>query len=335
MEESLRKRGNDGGSSIVESRAEAEDDSKIRKVFDELDLDHDGYIGKEELRVCLALMGQPVREETLNIMIKLGDRNNDGFIDFEEFKSLMTNPKPRIKQVIEERSVIKAQQVQLVSAAIVPSRKGEKKVDKRAVTQKLTEISKADLANLDPVSRRLRTIEIVHALLGIDTIRPKDIKVLHKKFQEADTKKVGKLRLNQFEKIFDSYNFIDNRKTKSNAITLLFSFCDQDNSSLIDAKEFIIGLCWLSDFSNIDKLRFAFMLFDANGNGKMDRDELIQLIASVNMGGEADRAWIAARVDEVFEAIAPTEAWREYELSFEQLVSIADHNPDLFESMGT
>ena len=339
MEESLRRRKEEEEENIVKESRNIS--SNFLNIFEELDLDHDGFIGKEELRVCLALMGQPVREDTLNLMLKLGDRNGDGFIDYEEFEMLMTDPKSRVQEISREILVSKQQLV-----AVHPSEKRktlvkkdsgdgtQQKIEiKKALASKLAEISQADLATMDPVTRRLRTIEIVHALLGVDTIRPRDIKVLHKKFQEADTKKVGKLSLFAFEKMFDTYNFIDNKRVKSNSIALLFSFCDTDNSNVIDAKEFIIGLCWLSDFGNIDKLRFAFMLFDANGNGKMDREELIQLIASVNMGRDSDRSWIAERVDQVMKAMAPTDAWMDYELSFEQLVAVADHNPDLFESM--
>jgi Ca2+-binding EF-hand superfamily protein len=336
MEESLKKR-EAGKISLSHGTQKAIElkSSKWRRVFDELDLDKDGLVGKEEFRVCLALIGQPVREETLNLMIKLGDKNGDGMIDFDEFHALMNDPRPRIEKVIDERRTQSGSIVLRKPGTIVSAKNGDeqKKQIRKEISAKLAELSQQDLARMDPITRRLRTIEIVHGLIGIDTIKPKDIKVLHKKFQDADNKKVGKLSLFQFEKIFDSYNFIENRRLKTNFISLLFSFCDTDSSGVIDAKEFIIGLCWLSDFGNIDKLRFAFMLFDANGNGKMDREELVQLIASVNMGRDSNRAWIAKRVDEIFRNVAHTESWRDFELSFEQLVSIAEKNPDLFESI--
>ena len=338
MEESLKKRDNTKGSSTADiQKAIDVKTSRWRRVFQELDLDKDGFVGKEEFRVCLALIGQPVREETLNLMIKLGDKNGDGMIDFDEFQALMNDPKPRIEKVIDDRKANGGAIVLRKPGTIVSAKKGDeqKKQIRREISAKLAELSQQDLARMDPMTRRLRTVEIVHGLLGIDNIKPKDIKVLHKKFQDADTKKAGKLSLFQFEKIFDSYNFIENRRLKTNFISLLFTFCDTDSSGVIDAKEFIIGLCWLSDFGNIDKLRFAFMLFDANGNGKMDREELVQLIASVNMGRDSNRAWIANRVDDIFRNIAQTDAWREYELSFEQIVSIAEKNPDLFESITT
>lgn len=327
MEKSLRRR----ESKSEPMKAVNDIDAKYKMIFDEIDLDKDGFIGKEEFRVCLALMGQPVCEETLNIMIRLGDTNGDGMLDLNEFIALVKDPKPRVQKVISERQQEKEQG----EHKIVQYRK-QASAKKGAVPHapmKLVEVSQADLASMDPAARRLRTVEIVHALLGTETIKPRDIKVLHRKFQEADSKKSGKLTVFQFEKIFDTYSSIENRRLKSNYISLLFSFCDSDNSGQIDAKEFIIGLCWLSEFSNIEKLRFAFVLFDANGNGRMDREELVQLVSAVNMGRDAERSAVTAQVDKVFRDVAPTDAWRDYELSFEQLVSVADKYPELFESM--
>jgi Ca2+-binding EF-hand superfamily protein len=243
----------------------------------------------------------------------------------------MANPKPRIEKILKD----KKQQIsdQETNNQLVPYNNENKKSKQHSVALKLKEISLADLAKLDPVTRRMKTVEILHAILGTEVIKPRDIKILHKKFQEADSKKSGKLTLFQFEKIFDTYRSIENRRLKSIYVSLLFAFCDSDNSNQIDAKEFIIGLCWLSDFGNIEKLRFAFVLFDANGNGRMDREELVQLIASINMGRDSDRSSIVVRVDELFRAVAPVDDWRKYELSFEQLVAIADANSDLFQAL--
>ena len=290
----------------------------LRAIFASLDLDQNALIGKEELRVCLALTGQPVRESTLDMMMALADIDGDGMIDFADFTALMADPKARIQRVTQSDGM--KEQIEVFRRSQNTGASGK---------PRLVELSLEELHAMDPLDRRMRTIEIVHSLLGTDSIRPRDIKTLYKVFMETDTKKMGKLNQFQFEKIFENYEHIDNRRVKSNYVSLLFAFCDSDRSNFIDVKEFIIGLCWLSDFSNIDKLRFAFMLFDLNGNGRMDRDEVIQLVASVKMGG--DRRLITDRVNAIFQQISPAD-WDTYELSFEQLVHVADSNPDLFDS---
>jgi Ca2+-binding EF-hand superfamily protein len=295
----------------------------MKDAFEAFDLNKDGYLGKDELRVCLAMTGRPVREEVLDMMIKIGDADADSRVSFSDFRYLFRAPRDRLQFVMKNENKLPESPSQLIH---------NKSPHHQTVTRKID--SPIDLSGLDPSSRRLKTIEIVHLLLGVDSIRPRDIKALDRKFIELDTKKLGKLDLFQFEKIFDKYQSIDNRKLKSNHISLLFNFCDSDNSNSIDAKEFLIVLCWLSEFGNLDKLRFAFQLFDLNGNGRMDRNELLQLVISVNLGSLQHRQKLEERVNSIFKAISVTSTgWETYELSFEQLVSVADKNPDLFDSV--
>ena len=290
----------------------------LSAMFASLDLNRDGGIGKEELRVCLALIGQQVRDETLEMMILLADTDNDGFVTVSDFVDFFQHPGDRIDLLLAK----------LMDTDEVAVGDGEEAL----ALEDGAETAAAPAPEKDAQTEK--TVEIVHALLGIDTIHPKDIKALYRKFNEADTKKVGKLNLFQFEKMFDSYQFVTNRKLRSSYIGHLFAFCDSDKSSYIDAKEFMIGLCWLSDFSNIDKLRFAFMLFDLNNNGKMSRSELVQLLGSVNIG-EGKKEIIKTRVDEILQKVSggPNTDWAEYQLTFEQLVRVADENPDLFQSL--
>lgn len=317
MEESLLKR-----KQVREETKAHDHDRDLKDAFAAFDLNKDGYLGKDELRVCLAMTGRPVREEVLEMMIKIGDADADSRVSFLDFKYLFQAPRDRLQFVMKSENKLPEP----------PRQVSLNKSQHHTVTRKID--SPIDLSGMDPSARRLKTIEIVHLLLGVDSIRPRDIKALYRKFIELDTKKLGKLDLFQFEKIFDKYQSIDNRKLKSHYISLLFNFCDSDNSNSIDAKEFLIGLCWLSEFGNLDKLRFAFQLFDLNGNGRMDRNELLQLVISVNLGSLQRRQKLEERVNSIFKAISATSTgWETYELSFEQLVTVADKNPDLFDSI--
>jgi Ca2+-binding EF-hand superfamily protein len=291
------------------------DDATLGEIFEYLDFDKDGYIGKEELRVGLALMGTPVREDVLDVMVALGDQDGDGLITREDFFTLHQNPRSAFERILEN----------------VPTVPGHR-------VRKMREFDPPDIHSVIPADGsynvRHKTIEIVHALLGVEEIKAKDIKVMYKRFMELDAKKSGRLNLLQFTKIFDQFTSIENRKLKTNYINTLFNFCDSDNSNYVDSKEFITTLCWLGNFSNIDKLRFSFMLFDINGDGVMDRNEVTQLLSSISLG-DLDRSVLAERVDEIFKKISNNNAkWMEYTLTFEELVQVADENPDLFDVMG-
>ena len=54
------------------------------------DTDGDGKISKEEFRVCMLNYGERFLEEDIEMMIRLADLDDNGFIDFEEFVRMLT-----------------------------------------------------------------------------------------------------------------------------------------------------------------------------------------------------------------------------------------------------
>ncbi|XP_047977457.1 probable calcium-binding protein CML44 [Salvia hispanica] len=76
---------------IKEHRAEEED---LRKAFGVFDLNGDGFISGEELRIALGRLGLWDDEKRCGNdcmqMIGVYDTNSDGLLDFEEFKEMMS-----------------------------------------------------------------------------------------------------------------------------------------------------------------------------------------------------------------------------------------------------
>ena len=62
-------------------------EDKILEAFNKLDLDHTGKITKENLR---ELLGEGTDEAALDRIITDTDYHNNGYIDLEEFKKMMT-----------------------------------------------------------------------------------------------------------------------------------------------------------------------------------------------------------------------------------------------------
>ncbi|KAK0397161.1 hypothetical protein QR680_002012 [Steinernema hermaphroditum] len=68
----------------------------LRAVFDELDVDGDGFITRSELRIAFQRMGHTLSDQDIKAIYKHVDINQDGKINFEEFCRMMTQLRKKI-----------------------------------------------------------------------------------------------------------------------------------------------------------------------------------------------------------------------------------------------
>lgn len=62
----------------------------LKAVFQELDVDGDGYITRSELRTAFQRMGHALSDQDIKAIYKHVDQNQDGRINFQEFCEMMT-----------------------------------------------------------------------------------------------------------------------------------------------------------------------------------------------------------------------------------------------------
>ncbi|KAL1533560.1 putative calcium-binding protein CML44 [Salvia divinorum] len=78
---------------IKERHLESAEDDDLRKAFGVFDLNGDGFISCEELRIALSRLGlwdeKSCGRDCMQ-MIGVYDTNSDGLLDFEEFKEMMS-----------------------------------------------------------------------------------------------------------------------------------------------------------------------------------------------------------------------------------------------------
>ena len=65
-----------------------------------------------------------------------------------------------------------------------------------------------------------------------------------------------------------------------NVIEGFFNVLDYKNTKTIDFRDFVCALSLLKSDNIEDKLKFAFMAYDTNHNGFIDKQEMSQLIAT-------------------------------------------------------
>merc|ERR1712098_669108 len=60
----------------------------------------------------------------------------------------------------------------------------------------------------------------------------------------------------------------------------MFAVFDRDGSGEIELKEFMVGLSSYTNSTGEEKLKFAFMMFDEDQNGFLEREELMKILRS-------------------------------------------------------
>ena len=58
-------------------------DAELRAAFHVFDIDGNGLIDSQELRLTMSRLGENVSETDVDAMIRAVDRNNDGKVDYE------------------------------------------------------------------------------------------------------------------------------------------------------------------------------------------------------------------------------------------------------------
>lgn len=58
-------------------------DDDLQRAFDVFDMDHNGYISREELRCVMESLGEKLSDIELDEMLKEADKDGDGQVNFE------------------------------------------------------------------------------------------------------------------------------------------------------------------------------------------------------------------------------------------------------------
>ena len=127
-------------------------------------------------------------------------------------------------------------------------------------------------------------------------------KISKKKIQKLSS--LTHFTVEEIEKIYKHFKSLSNSLTADNLIDLhefqtalglrmngftkrIFSAFDSDGSSQIDFYEFVQGLSALSPSATIEeKAAFCFNVYDIDGNGFIDRDELKEVLTFSLKGNE-------------------------------------------------
>ena len=217
-------------------------DKEIKEAFEAFDLDHNSFVGAAEIRHVLINIGENVTDEEVDEMIRMVDKDGDGQVSFDEFYEMVTGGKRPPPALTGGPA----------GAMAPPSSKAGGGGGTPVIQQR-----NARKNALDDFAREYN-------------IKPESIKKAYKRFQETDVDHSGLIEYVEFCEIL--------QVEPSPQVEKLFQLFDKDRSGQIDVKEFMIGLSNFTGAGKEEKLKFAFMVFDDDGNGVITKQELLKIL---------------------------------------------------------
>lgn len=234
-------------------------DEEIYEAFKAFDLDKNNFIGAAEIRHILINIGEQVTDEEVDEMIRMVDKDGDGQVSWEEFYAMVTGGKAPPAHVGQGSRPGTAD-----GKLVVPT--GQNVVQQRNAKKTALEEFARD-----------------------NNLKPESVKKAYKRFQAADKDKSGLIDYTEFCEVLQ----VD----PSPQCEGVFQLYDYDKTGQIDAREFLIAVSNYTGAGKEDKLKFAFMAFDGEGNGVITKAELLKILKANHMA--SSDAEVARKADTI------------------------------------
>ncbi|KAG6617270.1 putative calcineurin subunit B [Phytophthora cinnamomi] len=238
-------------------------DKEILEAFQAFDLDHNNYVGAAEIRHVLINIGEAPTDEEVDEMIKMVDKDGDGQVSFDEFYAMVTKgkqPPPGLGVVATspEKAAGGAGPGGAASGAQAIQLRNQRKVA------------------LEEFARD-------------NGIKPESVKKAYKRFQATDKDGSGQIDYSEFCEVLQ----VD----PSPQCEKVFQLFDNDKTGRIDVREFMIALSNFTGAEKEEKLKFAFLVFDEDGNGVITRQELMKILKANHMA--SSEAEVSRKADTI------------------------------------
>lgn len=264
-------------------------DDEILEAFRAFDLDKNNFVGAAEIRHVLINIGEQVTDEEVDEMIRMVDFDGDGQVSWVEFYSMVTGGrKPPAELGGEARGGAAAGR----SGAAAPP------VGAAVVQQRTKKRS-----SLEEFARE-------------NNLKPESVKKAYKRFQAVDRDKSGLIDYTEFCEILQ----VD----PSPQCEAVFQLYDTEKTGQIDAREFLISVSNFTGAGKEDKLKFAFMAFDEDGNGVITKAELLKILKSNHMAGHD--AEVARKADTI---MAQADKDGDGVITFDEFVIVSKKFPNI------
>jgi len=272
---------------------------ETRECFQAFDLDDNDFVGAGELRRVFQHLGEEVTDEEIDEMIRMCDQDGDGQVDEEEFCKMVfrhSGP-PKASKRPRTDKLTDAEQLDILG-------KGKSGAEKAEVRVKI----------LTAQERAERVMTLSNLAKQIDFVN-KDMMAIQSKLTNQSDKN-GRV---------DYKNFLDCvEETDSPMTKTLFELFNGKGEGKIDFREFLISLANVVAPSKEAKIEHAFSLFDIDGSGTIDIDELKKILKATHM--EVSEAQVKQKADAIMRQADEDGSG---EIDFKEFQTIANRFPNL------
>jgi serine/threonine-protein phosphatase 2B regulatory subunit len=149
-----------------------------------------------------------------------------------------------------------------------------------------------------------------------NNLKPESIKKAYKRFQASDRDKSGLLDYTEFCEVMQT--------DPAPVGEAVFKLYDYDKTGQIDAREFLIAISNFTGAGKEDKLKFAFMIFDEEGNGVITKAELLKMLKANHMASHD--AEVARKADTI---MAQSDKDGDGVITFDEFVIVSKKFPNI------
>lgn len=278
-----------GGGDLIRDPAGKFTDDEIYEAFRAFDLDKNNFVGAAEIRHVLINIGEQVTDEEVDEMIRMVDSDGDGQVSWEEFYGLVTGGKKP------------------------PSNLG---ADIRGGAAAGKGTAPPPPTGQNVVQARNKKKGCLEEFAKENNLKPESVKKAFKRFQATDKDKSGLVDYTEFCEVLQ----VD----PSPQCETVFQLYDYDKTGQIDAREFLIAVSNYTGAGKEDKLKFAFMAFDEEGNGVITKAELLKILKANHMASHD--AEVARKADTI---MAQADKDGDGVISFDEFVIVSKKFPNI------
>jgi Ca2+-binding EF-hand superfamily protein len=121
----------------------------------------------------------------------------------------------------------------------------------------------------------------IAAMSNVTHLEKREIAALLSKFREIAARE-GNANIISRPEFTEALNLVGINQNDADILDRLFTMYDKTGDDQIIFKDFIVGIAPLITGSHVDKIDFAFKLFDTDGSSYLRANEMINVLSQMN-----------------------------------------------------